>query len=241
MVHQDEGFPAQRTAIRPLPAVCALVDPQTTLLREPLPALSATVRLLARVCPVVYAEVGRTLEVLPAHRAPECPLPLVALLVQLELVQTAERLSALRANVAPRRAGERFVRVEAAWRESVVRGSYGWSIPGCGLPLRMFIWLPQNMRGVSLRVNLFLLPVLLCQGTLRSGLKTGRLWNILLILTVVDPIARSLRGQLLDTSRLGRVRNHVSFRMIRECVGILLYHTGKVGKTGINVITFNYG
>lgn len=58
MMHQDEGFPAQRAAVGPLPAVRALVDPQTALLRKPLPALSAAVRLLARVCPVVYAEVG---------------------------------------------------------------------------------------------------------------------------------------------------------------------------------------
>lgn len=29
--------------------------------------------------------------------------------------------------------------------------------------------------------------------------------------------------------------------MVRECVGILLYHTRKVRKTSINVITFNYG
>lgn len=58
MVHQDEGFPAQRAAVGPLPAVRALVDPQAALLREPLPALPAAVRLLARVRPVVYAEVG---------------------------------------------------------------------------------------------------------------------------------------------------------------------------------------
>lgn len=144
MVHQDEGFPAQRAAVGPLPAVCALVDPQTALLREPLPALSAAVRLLARVCPVVYAEVGRTLEVLSAHRAPERPLSLVALLVQLELVQTAESLSAMRADVAPRHAGERFVgwgvSGEASWCESVVRGR---PISGCSLRLRVFIWLPR--------------------------------------------------------------------------------------------------
>lgn len=142
MVHQDEGFPAQRAAVGPFPAVCALVDPQTALLCEPLPALSATVRLLACVCPVVYAEVGRTLEVLPAHRAPERPLPLVALLVQLELVQAAERLSALRANVAPCHARERFVggvSGEAAWRESVVRRYYHRSIFSCSPPLRVFI------------------------------------------------------------------------------------------------------
>lgn len=141
MVHQDEGFPAQRAAVGPFPAVRALVDPQTALLCKPLPALSTTVRLLACVCPVVYAEVGRTLEVLPAHRAPERPLPLVALLVQLELVQAAERLPALRADVAPCHARERFVRGvsgEAAWRQSVVRRYYNWSIVSCSPPLGVF-------------------------------------------------------------------------------------------------------
>lgn len=117
MVHQDEGFAAQRAAVRPLPAVCALVDPQAALLREPLPALSATVRLLPRVRPVVDAEVGRALEVLAAHRAPEGPLSLVALVVQLELVQTAERLPALRADIAPCHPRQRFVRGETLWSE----------------------------------------------------------------------------------------------------------------------------
>lgn len=120
MVHQDEGFSAQRAAIRPLPAVCALVDPQAALLREPLPALSATVRLLARVRPVVDAEVRRTLEVFAAHRAPESPLSLVALVVQLELVQTAKRLPALRTDVAPRHSRQRLVCWETPWRESGV-------------------------------------------------------------------------------------------------------------------------
>lgn len=170
----------------------------------------------------------------------------MALLVQLELVQTAERLSALRADVAARHAGVGFVggvRGKAAWCERVVRGSYAWSFPCGGLPLRLFIWLPRmcNMRGVSLRVILFLRPVLLRQGSLRSGLKTRRLRNILLILAAVDPVARPLRGQRRDTSRLGSVRNHVSLRMVRECVGILLHHARKVRKTGINVVTFNDG
>lgn len=101
MVHQDKGFPTQRAAVRPLPAVCALVHPQTALLREPLPTLATAVRLLARVCPMVYAEVGRTLEVFAAHRAPESPLSLVALVVQLELVQPAKRLPTLRTDIAP--------------------------------------------------------------------------------------------------------------------------------------------
>lgn len=109
MVHEDEGFPAKRAAVWPLPTVCALVDPQTALLREPLPALSTTIRLLTCVRPVVYAEVGRTLEVLAADRAPERPLSLVALLVQLELVQAAERLPTLRANVTPCHPRERSV------------------------------------------------------------------------------------------------------------------------------------
>ena len=146
MVHQDEGFPAQRAAVWPLPTVCALVDPQTALLREPLPALSATIRLLTRVRPVVYAEVGRTLEVLPTHRAPERPLSLVALLVQLELVQAAKCLPALRAHVAPCHARQRSVggvRGETAWCESVVRGGYDWSVSSCSLPVCMFFWLPQ--------------------------------------------------------------------------------------------------
>lgn len=121
MVHQDEGFPAQRAAIRPLPAVCALVDPQAALLREPLPTLSTTVRLLARVRPVVDAEVGRTLEVFATHRAPERPLSLVALVVQLELVKTAKRLPALRTDIAPCHSGQGFVRWETAWSESSVR------------------------------------------------------------------------------------------------------------------------
>lgn len=196
MVHQDEGFPAQRAAVGPLPAVCALVDPQAALLREPLPALSAAVRLLARVRPVVDAEVGRALEALPADRAPERTLPLVALLVQLELVQAAERLPAVGAGVAPSRAGERSVRVEAACWEGVV--GLTRSISSCSLPLCVFIRRPQmcTMRRVPLGVNLFLL------GALRSGLKTGRLRSILLILTVVDPIARPLRGQLLHAGRL---------------------------------------
>lgn len=145
MVHQDEGFPALGAAVGSFPAVCALVDPQAALLREPLPALSATVRLLARVGPVVYAEMGRTLETLPTHRAPERPLSLVALLVQLELVEAGERLSALRANIAPRRAGERFVggvRVVAALCESVVRVRYHLSIRGRNFPLGVIIWLP---------------------------------------------------------------------------------------------------
>lgn len=233
VVHEDEGFPAQRAAVGPLAAVGALVDPQAALLREPLSALSAAVRLLARVRPVVYAEVGRTLEVLAAHRAPERPLSLVALLVQLELVQTAERLAALRANVAPRHAGESFV--------GGLRGESGdRPVSGCRLPLGVFVRLPQicDVRGVSLRVHLLLLPVLLWLSTLR--LETGRLRNILLILAVVDPVARPVRGQLLDASRLGRVRNRVSVRMVRECVGILLYHARKVRKASIDVITFNY-
>lgn len=29
--------------------------------------------------------------------------------------------------------------------------------------------------------------------------------------------------------------------MVRECVGILLYHTGKVREAGIDVIPFDYG
>lgn len=142
VVHQDEGFPALRAAVGPLPAVGSLVDPQAALLREPLPALPATVRLLARVRPVVYAEVGRALEALPAHRAPERSLSLVALLVQLELVQAAERLSALRANVASRGAGKRFVwgvSVVATLRESVVRVRYDWRVSSRGVPLRVFL------------------------------------------------------------------------------------------------------
>lgn len=143
MVHQDEGFPALRAAVGPLPAVRALVDPQTALLREPLPTLAASVRLLSRVRPVVHAEVGRALEGLPAHCAPERPLPFVALLVQLELVQAVESLSALGASVDPGRAGEGLlggVSVEAA-RESAVRVSYYLPIPGDIVPLRLLIWL----------------------------------------------------------------------------------------------------
>jgi len=203
VVHQDEGFPALRAAVGPLPAVCALVDPQTALLREPLPALPATVRLLSRVSPVVYAEVGRALEAFPAHRAPERSLPLVALLVQLELVQAVEGLSALGARVAPGQGRERFmggVRVEAAGCETVVRVSYNWSIPGDGLPLRFFFWLPQmSMRRVPRRVNLLLLLVLLRRSSVRSGLIIRQLWNILLILTAVNAIAQPLRRRLLDT------------------------------------------
>lgn len=86
MVHQDEGFPTQCAAVWTLPAVCALVDPQTALLCEPLPTLSTTIWLLSCVCPMVYAEVGRTLEVFAAYCAPKSPLSLVALVVQLELV-----------------------------------------------------------------------------------------------------------------------------------------------------------
>lgn len=129
MVHQDECLPAERAAVGPLPAVCALVDPQAALLREPLPTLTAAVRLLARVCPVVDVEVGRALEALPTHRAPERALPLVALLVQLELVQTAEGLPAVRAGESPSRSGERPVgggRVEAACLD--VRVTYDRSI-----------------------------------------------------------------------------------------------------------------
>lgn len=120
----------------------------------------------------------------------------MALLVQLELVQAAERLPALRANVAPCHAGERSVRGVAACGEGVVRGSYSWSLSGCSLPLGEIIRLPQK------RVHLFFL---LCLVTLMSGLKTGRLWNIFLILAVVVPITRPLRGRLLHSSRLGRV------------------------------------
>lgn len=101
MVHQDKGFPTQRAAIRPLPAVCALVHPQAALLCEPLPTLATTIRLLSRVCPMVYAEVGRALEVFAAHCAPESPLSLVALVVQFELVQTAECLPTLGTDIAP--------------------------------------------------------------------------------------------------------------------------------------------
>lgn len=101
MMHHDEGLPAQRAAVWPLPAVRPLVDPQAALLGEPLPALPTAERLLARVRAVVDAEVGGALEVLPADGAPEGALPLVALLVELELVQAAERLPALRADVAP--------------------------------------------------------------------------------------------------------------------------------------------
>lgn len=121
MVHQDEGFSTQCAAIRPLPAVCALVDPQAALLREPLPTLSTTVWLLARVRPVVDAEVGRTLEVFATHRAPESPLSLVALVVQLELVKTAKCLPALRADIAPCHSRQRFVCWETPWSESSVR------------------------------------------------------------------------------------------------------------------------
>lgn len=120
MVHQDEGFSTQCAAIRPLPAVCALVDPQAALLREPLPTLSTTVRLLTRVCPVVDAEVGRTLEVFAAHRAPESPLSLVALVVQLELVQTAKCLPTLRTDIAPCHSRQRFLCWETCWSESSV-------------------------------------------------------------------------------------------------------------------------
>lgn len=120
MVHQDEGFPTQRAAVRPLPAVCALVDPQAALLREPLPTLSTTVRLLSRVRPMVYAEVGRTLEVLATHRAPESPFSLVALVVQLELVQTAKCLPTLGADVAPCHSRQSFVSRETPRSESSV-------------------------------------------------------------------------------------------------------------------------
>lgn len=210
VVHQDEGLAALRAAVGPLPAVSALVDPQAALLREPLPALSAAVRLLARVRPVVNAEVGRTLEALPAHRAPEGPLPLVALLVQLELVQAAEGLPALRAHVAPPPAGERpvgGVRVEAAGGQSVVR-----PVSSCSLPLRVLVRLPHvpGVRGVSLRVHLLLVPVLLGGSSLSSAaLETGRLRGVLLILTVVDPVARPLRGRLLDVGGLAGAGDHV--------------------------------
>lgn len=119
MVHQDEGFPALRAAVRSLPAVRALVDPQAALLREPLPTLSAAVRLLPRVRPVVYAEVGQTLKALAAHRAPEGSLPLVALLVQPELMQAAEGLPALGAAVAPSHGRQGFMGVEMSRCESV--------------------------------------------------------------------------------------------------------------------------
>lgn len=218
MVHQDECLPAQRAAVGPLPAVRALVDPQAALLGEPLPALSAAVRPLARVRPVVYAEVGRALEVLPAHRAPKRPLPLVALLVQLELMQAAERLSALRANVGPRRARGGLVWAvsgEAALRESVMRRHHHLSLAVCVPRLRELVWLPRvrNMRRVSLRVQAILLHVLLQLGAL--GLKTGRLWRVLLTLAVIHPVARPLRGQLLHTRRLSSVR---SIRVVRKCV-----------------------
>lgn len=242
MVHQDEGFPALRAAVRPFPAMSTLVDPQAALLREPLPTLSTPERLLARVCPVVYAEVGRTLKAFPTHRAPERSLSLVALLVQLELVQAAERLSTLRANIASCHTRERSVRVVATWCETVVRVGYHWFITICRVPLRTFIWLSHlsNMWEVRLWMNLFLVPVLLCLNTLRSGLKTGRLRDILLILTVVDPVTWPLRGWLQDTSRLTSVGNQMCNWMVRERVGILLHHTRKVRKTRINVVAFNY-
>lgn len=144
MVHQDEGFPALRAAVRPLSAVRALVNPEAALLREPFPALSAAVRLLARVRPVVDAEVGGALEALPTHRAPEGTLPLVTLLVQLELVQAAEGLPAHHAHVSPRRSGQRpVVAVEtAAGRQRVVRLSSGRSFCGSGLALAEFVRLP---------------------------------------------------------------------------------------------------
>lgn len=246
VVHHDEGFPAQRAAVRPLPTVRSLMDPQTALLREPLPTLSAAKRFLACVSAVMNAEVGRALEVLAADGAPERPLSLVALLMELELVQAAEWLPALGADVASWHAGERSVwsvMGEAAWRESVLWRSCSRSIPRRSLPLWVFIQLPQmcSIRRVSLWVNLFLLPVLLQQSTLRSGLETRHLRNVFLILTVIDPITRPLRGQLLDSSWLAGVWTHMSIRMVWKCLGIFLYHTGKVRKTCVYVLTFNYG
>ena len=235
MVHQDEGLPALGAAVGPLAAVGALVDPQAALLREPLPALPAAEWLLARVRPVVYAEVGRALEALPAHGAPERPLPLVALLVQLELVQAAERLPALQADVAPRRRGERLVGVVvAARRERAVGVGHDRALSGCGVPLGVLVRRPQ-VRRVPLRVRLLLLPVRLRERARSSGLKPGRLRDVLLVLGAVDPVARPLRG------RLAAVGNHSSLRVLRERAGVLLHHTGEVGKPSVNVVSLDYG
>lgn len=127
VMHQNKGFPALRTAVRSLPAVRPLVDPETALLREPLPADRAPVRLLPRVRAMVDPQMGRALEALPADCAPESPLPLVALLVELKLVQTTESLTALSADVAARRWNRLVLRIVAARVEN--RTSLGRNLP----------------------------------------------------------------------------------------------------------------
>lgn len=101
VVQAFKAQPANRTAVWPLPSVCALVNLQNVSPRKALIAHGAAVGFLLSVYPSVELQIPQAAELVPAHGAAVGLVRRLVALVPLQLGEGREAFAAVAAEMEP--------------------------------------------------------------------------------------------------------------------------------------------